>query len=145
MSLSTSILHYCYYKDQIHTDPQIVSMSCITSERTLVLIYYSQPNMEPLTNLIVVHIPRNNAPPCLASIPLIDIDPEGIDKENYDDFEKKLGRIPDLKSHEGFRWAHRSLVSKCLGFGVGGTWEAVYMMYVCLDESAGLPRNEYLK
>ena len=56
--------------------------------------------MELLTNLAIVQIPHNDAPPYLTEIGLIDVGAEGVDKENNNEFEKKLGRIPNVQSHE---------------------------------------------
>ncbi|KAM0806141.1 hypothetical protein BDR22DRAFT_958592 [Usnea florida] len=62
--------------------------------------------------------------------------------------EKLLRRIPYVpKESFAFTWSRRSLLSvsdKSLQ-DIDREWHADYMMYVCLDEDAGLARNKYLE
>lgn len=108
-------------------------------------------------DLEVVRIPFSGFPIRLEKIPLVDVSPGGINKDEFKDFERKLGHIPDLRSHtnpKDFSWAHRSLVGISATNvpeswaedkdGRKTTWKRDYMMYLCVDKGAGLPQNKYL-
>ena len=62
--------------------------------------------------------------------------------------EKLLKRIPYVPEESfAFIWSRRSLLSlsdKRLQ-DINQEWHADYMMYVCLDEDAGVARNKYLE
>ena len=62
--------------------------------------------------------------------------------------EKFLRRIPYVPEESfAFIWSRRSLLSvsdKSLR-DIDQEWHADYMMYVCLDDDAGLARNKYLE
>lgn len=102
------------------------------------------------TKLMVVRIPcEKDSPLCLTELSLTDVGSEGTSKEEWKELEKKLGRVPDVQSHndpKNFSWAHRSFV----GFSAESldNWRDScrkhYMMYVCVDAGACLPPNEYL-
>lgn len=64
------------------------------------LIHYSQSSMDTSANLEVVYIPCNALPICPKTISLIDVNLEDINKGECNDFEKKLGHIPDIRSHQ---------------------------------------------
>ena len=116
------------------------------------LIYRSQPRMDtPSKDLEVVCIPIKGSPMRPEKVPLVKVGPGGISKDECKEFEKELGHLPDLRAYEKFRhfsWTYRSLVgilAKNLPGEWGGTWKRDYMLYLCVDERAGLPRNEYLE
>ena len=105
-------------------------------------------------DLEVVRIPVSGFPIRLEKFPLVDVGPGGINEDKCKDFERKLGHVPDLRSYtnpKDFSWTHRSLV------GISAktipeywdedektAWKRDYMMYLCVDKGAGLPRNKYL-
>ena len=100
--------------------------------------------MSATTELDLVHLPCDDSPINMKTIALVDIDPKEFDKDNFQDFEKKLRHIPDVQSFQDFGWAHRTLAvlsKENLGKGVGRWPEADYLLYVCMDEEAGLPQN----
>lgn len=108
------------------------------------LIFDSRSTMSATTKLKLVHIPCDGSPITMKRIALIDIDPEESDKDNYQDLEKKLRHIPDVQSFRDFGWAHRTLAvlpKKNQGGGVEEWPEADYLLYVCMDERAGLDQN----
>lgn len=108
----------------------------------------------PPKYLKVVRIPIHGSTLYLEDVPLVEVGPGGISKDECKDFEKKLGHIPDMRSYNGskhFSWAHRSLVGtsaksvpKDWDEDLNTTWKRDYMMYLCVEAGAGLPRNEYL-
>ncbi|CAD6593712.1 MAG: hypothetical protein ASARMPREDX12_007482 [Alectoria sarmentosa] len=106
--------------------------------------------MESATNLKVVRIPYNvseASPICLTNIPLIAAGSEGLNKGQYKDFEKELGRIPNMQlfnDPQTFSWADRSL-SQVSNVRMGIGAKADYMMYVCRKEGGRLPPNEYVQ
>ena len=72
-----------------------------------------------------------------------------IDESSCNEIEKQLAHLPDpkaLEKHKEFSWDHRTLV-KARDLEAGkkdGVELADYLMYVCLDENAGLRENEFL-
>ena len=113
------------------------------------LIYDSASSMAINTNLIVLHIPCDaDHLYSFMKIPLVDVGPTGIGKEECNDFEKELERIPDMKpldKPKSFSWAYRHLIGrsekKCLNESLNGD----YMMYLCVEEQSGLPHNKILE
>lgn len=105
----------------------------------------------PSEYLEVIRIPIKGFPRRPEQVPLVEVGPGGISTDECKEFEIKLGHIPDLKSYkklEHFSWDYRSLVgtlAKNVPGEWGGTWKRDYMLYLCVDARAGLPRNEYLK
>lgn len=84
----------------------------------------------------------------LTRIPLINIGPEGINKDECNDLEKQLLHIPDvrsLNSMKHFSWAYRKLVAFTKNDACHGPLNGDYMMYLCLDERSELPHNDYLE
>ena len=73
-----------------------------------------------------------------------------IRRSSCTNIEKELGHIPDPKALEryasNFSWEHRTVVKfRRLEAGKNdGVKLADYLMYVCLDESTGLPLNSLL-
>ena len=119
-------------------------MSILYRVHQSTLISDSRSTMSATTELDLVHLPCDDSPINMKTVALVDIDPEEFDKDNYKDFEKKLRRIPDVQSFQGFGWAHRTLASlskENLGKGIGRWPEAEYLLYVCMDEKSGLMRN----
>lgn len=106
--------------------------------------------MPAITELKVVHIPCDGSSICLKDIALIDVGPGNADKDGYKDFEKKFGHIPDIPSLKGpkrFSWSHRYLVefpNAAVNYW-DEKWQGHHMMYMCLENVAGLPPNERLK
>ena len=75
--------------------------------------------------------------------------PRRILKSSCTKIEKELGHIPDKNALEryasNFSWEHRTVVKARLRAGKDdGVKLADYLMYVCLDESTGLPLNNLL-
>ena len=96
-------------------------------------------------HLEVAWIPHNGPerePMSLISIPLIESD------TSTEVLEARLQRVPKIQDTLGltFSWAHRTLIT-VPGIYRGpfaSEWDDGYMIYVCLDEEAGLPVNNYL-
>ena len=107
--------------------------------------------METPTKIDVVRIPckpSRNDPISLINIPLIYTGPGGIDEDSCNSIEKRLGHFPDLRSSSdpkiAFNWGHRHL-SHLSNKGGLSYKTADYMIYVCLDQRAALPHNEFLE
>ncbi len=102
--------------------------------------------MEATTELKVLRIPLKPSkthPISITKVPLINVSSGGISEDKCTTFEKELGHIPDMDSFntpgtKTFSRDHRTLYSL-------KNEEGTYMMYVCQDKNAGLPRNEYLE
>ena len=104
--------------------------------------------MAPNTNPEVLRIPCHDSPMFLMKLPLINIGPGGINKDECNDLEKQLLRIPNVKAldnSEPFRWANRKLVNFTKNDARHGRLNGDYMMYMCLDEDSKLPHNRYLE
>ncbi|KAL9072032.1 MAG: hypothetical protein Q9161_003806 [Pseudevernia consocians] len=103
------------------------------------------PSKIDFDHLEVAWIPHNGSehvPMTLIPIPLIESD------TSTKELEAQLQRVPKIQDTPGltFSWAHRTLIkvpSIYLG-PFAPEWDDDYMIYVCLDEKAGLPVNKYL-
>ena len=80
-----------------------------------------------------------------------DSDRRKIHESWCDETEQLLGHIPSFEElkdyHKDLSWDHRTLV-KVRGLEADpkdGVKDADYLIYVCLDKSAGFERNEYLE
>ena len=108
-------------------------------------IYLNYSSMATTTNLKILRLPCNSSRTSLTNIPLLDIGPAGTSEDDCIYFEKELEQIPNMKSLNeptSFSWAHRHLIgrtNKDVGYE---SLKADYMMYMCVDESSGLPRND---
>lgn len=100
-------------------------------------------------SVMVIRIPCDKASPISrVELSLTKLDSGSTNKDEWKDFEKKLGWIPDLQSYKGlkdFRWSHRSFV----GYSAKDTrwidsYRKHYMMYLCVDARADLPQNGFL-
>ena len=101
--------------------------------------------MATTTDLKILRLPCNSSRTSLTSIPLIDIGSAGISEDDCIDFEKELERIPNMKSLDQpkhFSWAHRHLIGRTNKDVGDELLKADYMMYMCVDKSSGLPRND---
>ena len=84
----------------------------------------------------------------LTKIPLINIGPGGINKDECNALEKPLLHLPDVKSLDSpksFRWAYRRLLRFTKNDVRHGRLNCDYMMYLCLDAGSELPHNDYLE
>ena len=109
------------------------------------LIYYNYSSMATTTNLKILRLPCNSSRISLTNIPLIDIGSAGISEDDCIDFEKELEHIPNMKSLNqpiSFSWAHRHLIGRTNKDVGDESLKADYMMYMCVDKSSGLPRND---
>lgn len=91
----------------------------------------------------------------LTTIPLINVGAGGIHKDECKDdkckaLEKELEHTLDMnslkKTKAVFNPAHRHLLIGQPYKSAGhNSWSADYIMYTCLKDEAGLPRNKHLK
>ena len=88
------------------------------------------------------------APFCRTKLKLVRVGKE-IDERECTAREKQLGYIPDARAWEPntFSWYHREFLEISIrGLDlIPGAQPVDYMMYVCMDEKSGLPRNWYLE
>ena len=100
--------------------------------------------METTSRLKVLRIPMvpsKESPIRLEEVSLINIDPQGSSKDEFKGFEKQLGHIPNIPAFDEpniFSWNHRALWKESAG-------DEDFLMYLCLDEGAGLPHNKCLE
>ena len=78
-------------------------------------------------------------------------DPRDIDESSCKDMEIHLGHLPDFKAlkdeYRDLSWEHCTLVKvpDLEADPADGVERADYLIYVCLEESSGFERNEYLE
>lgn len=112
--------------------------------KTLKASYSTKP-------LKVIYMPShdksNDWSLCIKDVRLIQIGAGDIPEKDYNDFEKKLGCIPDLKPYGNFDWSHRSLhgLSPESKPHPVGDWNGGYLMYLCTDNDSELRRNHLLQ
>ena len=113
------------------------------------LIDDSASSMATNTNLTVLHIPCDaDHLYSFIKIPLVDVGPAGIGKEECNDFEKELQHIPNMKSlgkPKSFSWSHRHLIGRSEKNSPNESLNGDYMMYLCVDDQSGLPHNKTLE
>ena len=99
------------------------------------------------SRLDVIRIPCDGPPFRITSLPLIAIGNGGIKPEDCVPGEEWLVQFPNMWSianEPKFNWHHRRLIgipAKDLSSSVNET----YLMYVCYEETAGVPHNKYLE
>ena len=99
------------------------------------------------SRLDVIRIPCDGPPFRITSLPLITIEKGGIDPQDCVPGEDWLVQFPNMWSlaHEPrFNWHHRHLIGispKKLSSAIDET----YFMYVCYEQTAGVPHNTYLE
>ena len=128
---------------QTHTSGVSIPNPTYNAEIDADLSY--SPSKIDFDHLEVAWIPHNGSEHVLMTlipIPLIESD------TSTKELEAQLQRVPKIQDAPGltFSWAHRTLIkvpSIYLG-PFAPEWDDDYMMYVCLDEKAGLPVNNYL-
>ena len=101
--------------------------------------------MATITNLKILRLPCNTARSYLMDIPLVEIGLADISGDECNDFEKELEHLPNMKSLNqpaSFSWAHRHLIGRTNKDVGDELLKADYMMYMCVDGSSGLPRND---
>ena len=106
--------------------------------------------METTVELKIVQIPSDkNSHIEQKGVPLINVGPGGISKDQCKDFEEELGHIPnlqteDLNNPKTFSWAHRSLARVIVTDSWVDGWNGEYMMYYCVEAEAKLPPNGHV-